>query len=260
MTQEERRIFLIEYLLKEQLRFGRKKIAADPQAQRDLLRSLMNVRMPKPISAEFLKIQDDYLKERNRERGIIDVSDLTPTPSDSRLFIWQGDITTLRCDAIVNACNSQMLGCFSPLHACIDNFIHTYAGVQLRLKMNEIMIKQGHEEETGKAKITSGYNLPAKYILHTVGPIVQWTVTAIDEKLLSSCYLECLKLAAEQGVESVAFCCISTGVFRFPQRRAAEIAVDTVRKFLGNDNRVKKVVFNVFKDEDRRIYEEILGR
>ena len=260
MTQEERRIFLIESLLKEQLRFGRNKIPADTQAQRDLLRSLMNVRMPNPINAEFLEIQDDYLKERNRERGITDVSDLTPVPADPCLFVWQGDITTLRCDAIVNACNSQMLGCFSPLHACIDNFIHTYAGVQLRLKMNEIMTKQGHEEETGSAKITSGYNLPAKYILHTVGPIVQWTVTATDEKLLASCYLECLKLAAEHGVESVAFCCISTGVFRFPQRRAAEIAVDTVRKFLENDDRVKKVVFNVFKDEDRRIYEEILGR
>ena len=126
--------------------------------------------------------------------------------------------------------------------------------------MNEIMTKQGHEEETGRAKFTSGYNLPAKYILHTVGPIVQWTVTDTDEKLLASCYLECLKLAVEHGVESVAFCCISTGVFRFPQRRAAEIAVATARKFLENDDRVKRVVFNVFKDEDLKIYEEILGR
>ena len=260
MTQEKRRIFLIESLLKEQLRFGRNKIPADAQAQRDLLRSLMNVRMPKPISRKFLEIQDGYLKERNRERGITDVSDLTPVSSDPRLFVWQGDITTLRCDAIVNACNSQMLGCFSPLHACIDNFIHTYAGVQLRLKMNEIMTKQGHEEETGSAKITSGYNLPAKYILHTVGPIVQWTVTDTDEKLLASCYLDCLELAAENSLESVAFCCISTGVFRFPQRRAAEIAVATARKFLENDDRVKRVVFNVFKDEDLRIYEEILGQ
>lgn len=210
------------------------------QEQENRLRSLMNVRLPKPISGEFLKIQDEYLTERNRERGITDLKDLKPVESDTRLYIWQGDITTLKCDAIVNACNAQMLGCFSPMHACIDNFIHTYAGVQLRLEMNDIMMKQGHEEETGKAKITSGYNLPAKYILHTVGPIIQWSVTKEDEALLASCYRECLKLAADQGVESIAFCCISTGVFRFPQQRAAEIAVATVKEFMKKDDNVKK--------------------
>ena len=259
MTQDERRKYLIEYLLKEEIRFIRKPIPTDVQGQRDLLRSLMNVRMPRPISDEFLQVQDEYLKERNIERGITDVSNLVSVESDQRLYIWQGDITTLKCDAIVNACNSQMLGCFSPMHACIDNFIHTYAGIQLRLKMNEIMTKQGHEEETGIAKITSGYNLPAKYILHTVGPIIQWEVRKEDEDLLSSCYRECLRLAADNGIESIAFCCLSTGVFRFPQQRAAEIATATVREFLNKDDRVKKVIFNVFKDEDLKIYDDILN-
>ena len=258
MTQDKRREYLIQYLLKEEIRFGRRKIPADKQEQENLLRSLMNVRPPKPVSEKFLEIQDAYLTERNIERGITDISELTPVKSDPRLYIWQGDITTLRCDAIVNACNSQMLGCFSPMHACIDNFIHTYAGVELRLKMYEIMSEQGHEEETGKAKITSGYNLPAKYILHTVGPIIQWGVTKEDEELLASCYRECLKLASDTGVESIAFCCLSTGVFRFPQQRAAEIAADTVRQYLDKDSRIKKVIFNVFKDEDLKIYNKLL--
>ena len=167
MTQSERREYLIEYLLKEERKIFRQKMPSDKEGQENLLRSLMNVRMPKPASEEFLKVQDEYLKERNAERGITDIADLKPVSSDERMYIWQGDITTLKCDAIVNACISQMLGCFAPMHACIDNFFRTYAGVELRLKMYEIMQKQGHEEETGKAKITSAYNLPAKYILHT---------------------------------------------------------------------------------------------
>ena len=258
MTQDERREYLILYLLKEKIPFGRQNIPTDKQGQENLLRSLMNVRPPRPISNDFLKIQDEYLTERNIERGITDIDTLAPVKSDSRLYIWQGDITTLKCDAIVNACNSQMLGCFSPMHACIDNFIHTYAGMELRLKMHEIMAKQGHEEETGKAKITSGYNLPTKYILHTVGPIIQWKVTKEDEDLLASCYTECLKLAADTGVESIAFCCLSTGVFRFPQQRAAEIATNTVKQYLNKDSRIKKVIFNVFKDEDLKIYSGLL--
>ena len=258
MTQDERREYLIQYLLKEKIPFGRQNIPTDKQGQENLLRSLMNVRPPRPISNDFLKIQDEYLTERNIERGITDVDTLAPVKSDSRLYIWQGDITTLKCDAIVNACNSQMLGCFSPMHACIDNFIHTYAGMELRLKMHEIMTKQGHEEETGKAKITSGYNLPTKYILHTVGPIIQWKVTKEDEDLLASCYTECLKLAADTGVESIAFCCLSTGVFHFPQQRAAEIATNTVKQYLNKDSRIKKVIFNVFKDEDLKIYSGLL--
>ena len=258
MIQDERREYLIQYLLKEEIPFGRQNIPTDKQGQENLLRSLMNVRPPRPISNDFLKIQDEYLTERNIERGITDVDTLAPVKSDSRLYIWQGDITTLKCDAIVNACNSQMLGCFSPMHACIDNFIHTYAGMELRLKMHEIMAKQGHEEETGKAKITSGYNLPTKYILHTVGPIIQWKVTKEDEDLLANCYTECLKLAADTGVESIAFCCLSTGVFRFPQQRAAEIATNTVKQYLNKDSRIKKVIFNVFKDEDLKIYSGLL--
>ena len=258
MTQDERREYLIQYLLKEEIPFGRQNIPTDKQGQENLLRSLMNVRPPRPISNDFLKIQDEYLTERNIERGITDIDTLAPVKSDSRLYIWQGDITTLKCDAIVNACNSQMLGCFSPMHACIDNFIHTYAGMELRLKMHEIMAKQGHEEETGKAKITSGYNLPTKYILHTVGPIIQWKVTKEDEDLLANCYTECLKLAADTGVESIAFCCLSTGVFRFPQQRAAEIATNTVKQYLNKDSRIKKVIFNVFKDEDLKIYSGLL--
>ena len=258
MTQDERREYLIQYLLKEEIRFGRQNIPADKQGQENLLRSLMNVRPPRPVSEEFLKIQDEYLTERNIERVITDIEGLEPVKSDPRLYIWQGDITTLKCDAIVNACNSQMLGCFSPMHACIDNFIHTYAGVELRLKMHEIMTKQGHEEETGKAKITSGYHLPAKYILHTVGPIIQCSVNREDEELLASCYRECLKLAADTGVKSIAFCCLSTGVFRFPQQRAAIIATNTVKQYLDKDSRIKKVIFNVFTDEDLEIYGSLL--
>ncbi|MCI5958978.1 MAG: protein-ADP-ribose hydrolase [Lachnospiraceae bacterium] len=258
MTQDERRNYLIEYLLKEEAGLRMRKIPKDKKGQEDMLRALMNVRPPRPVGEDFLKIQDEYLLERNRERGITDVADLKPVSSDPRLYIWQGDITTLKCDAIVNACNSQMLGCFSPLHACIDNFIHTYAGIELRLEMYEIMTKQGHEEETGKAKITSAYNLPSKYILHTVGPIIQWAVTREDEELLASCYRECLKLAAANGVQSIAFCCLSTGVFRFPQQRAAEIATDTVKQFFEKDNRIQKVIFNVFQDKDLEIYNRIL--
>lgn len=259
MTQDERRLYLIHYLLKEQKRIRVSGIPEMAEEQRQLLRSLMNARMPYPIGEDFLEVQNEYLKERNRERGITDLEDLTSVRSDDRLYIWQGDITTLKCDAIVNACNSQMLGCFQPMHSCIDNFIHTYSGIQLRLKMNEIMEAQGHEEPAGQAKITSGYNLPAKHILHTVGPIIQFDVSDTDKELLASCYRSCLELAAENEVVSVAFCCISTGVFRFPQELAAEIAVKTVKECLDRDSRIKKVVFNVFKDEDLRIYSTLLG-
>ena len=260
MTQEERRVCLIQYLLKEDLKYSKQPIPESKEGQERLLRTLMNLRVPKPIKPEFLKIQDEYLAERNEERGIVDIEDLKPVESDSRLYIWQGDITKLKCDAIVNACNSQMLGCFSPMHGCIDNFIHTYAGIELRLKMYEIMSEQGHSEETGKAKITSAYNLPAKYILHTVGPIIQRMVSKEDEELLASCYRECLKLAADTGAKSIAFCCLSTGVFRFPQQRAAEIATQTVREFLDSDNRIEKVIFNVFKDRDLQIYQSLLSK
>lgn len=258
MTQEERRLYLIKELLKE----GKYdyKVPQDEAGQRDLLRSLMNVRDPLPASEEFLKIQDEYLTERNRERGVTQMESLIPSSIDSRLYLWQGDITTLKVDAIVNAANAQLLGCFSPLHACIDNCIHTFAGIQLRLACNDLMKRQGHLEGTGLCKITPAFNLPSKYVLHTVGPIIRTTVGARDKVLLANCYKNCLDVASENGLESVAFCCISTGVFRFPAELAADIAVETVVKWLDDNasSSVKKVVFNVFGNKDLEIYRKIL--
>jgi O-acetyl-ADP-ribose deacetylase (regulator of RNase III) len=224
-----------------------------------LLRSLMNVRPAAPISDDFLKIQDECLTERIAEHGIVDTWTLTATALDTRIVLWKGDITTLRIDAIVNAANSQMEGCWQPCHACIDNCIHTYSGVQLRMRCHEIMAEQGHEEPTGQAKITPGYNLPAKYVLHTVGPIIDRSPSKHDCDLLASCYVSCLKLAEEYGCHGIAFCCISTGVFRFPQDKAAEIAVQTVKEFLNNGSTMERVVFNVFTPEDERIYRQLLS-
>lgn len=258
MNQAERRLYLIKYLLGEQIRLPQIEIPKTAQEQQKLLRSLMNVRAPHPVSKEFLQIQDDYLKERNAERGITDIKELKPQAADNRLYLWQGDITTLKCDAIVNACNSQMLGCFAPLHNCIDNFIHTYAGVELRLEMDKIMKEQGHEEPTGQAKITPGYNLPCRYVLHTVGPIVKGPLQKEHEELLASCYRSCLELAEKQGVESITFCCLSTGIFMFPNERAAQIAVRTVREYYQETQSRMKVIFNVFKNEDFLIYSNII--
>ncbi len=257
MNQSEKRIFLIQELLKENAAYQDVKIPADAAGQWQLLRGLMNVRMPHDISREFLDIQDSYLQEETENKQITDVDTLVPVQKG--LYIWQGDITSLRCDAIVNAANSGMTGCYVPSHKCIDNCIHTFAGIQLRLECSELMRKQGYEEPTGKAKLTSAYNLPCRYILHTVGPIISGHVTDRDCELLASCYRSCLELAAEHELESVAFCCISTGEFHFPNDRAAEIAVDTVKKFLEQKSSVKKVVFNVFKDIDRDIYRKLLG-
>ncbi len=254
MKQTERRVYLIEYLLAE--RGERIEIPNDAYNQKRLLRSLFNIRMPKETSEDFLQIQDGYLQEENRRKGITDIADLQPVQDD--IYLWQGDITTLRCDAIVNAANSQMLGCFRPCHGCIDNAIHTFAGVQLRRNCNEIMQKQGHNEPTGQAKITPAYNLPCKYVLHTVGPIVSGRLTEEHCELLKSCYLSCLKLAEENGVDSIAFCCISTGVFGFPKREAAKIAVDTVKEYKEEKRSDIKVIFNVFKDSDLAIYREVL--
>ena len=222
-----------------------------------MLRSLMNVRMASPVSEEFLAVQNDYLHEETKEKGITDIADLTPVRED--MYIWQGDITTLKCDAIVNAANSGMTGCYVPCHGCIDNCIHTYAGVQLRNYCAEIMEKQGHEEETGKAKITPGFNLPCKYILHTVGPVITGDLTKNDEELLASCYRSCLELAEKNEVNSMAFCCISTGEFHFPNERAAQIAVKTVREYRYDHNSKIKVIFNVWKDIDYDIYSRLLG-
>lgn len=252
MTQDERRVWLIRALLDEQ--GYRSEVPQDVWEQKRLLRGLMNVRPPKAVSEEFLAVQDAYLREAIREKGVTKLSDLTA--SRPHQYLWQGDITTLAIDAIVNAANSALLGCFSPNHGCIDNAIHTYAGVQLRLACDRIMRAQGHEEPTGGAKITPGFNLPAKYVLHTVGPIVSGRLAERHCKELASCYESCLKLAAEHGLTSVAFCCISTGVFGFPQREAAKIAVETVAAF--QKERPIDVVFNVFKEADLHIYQALL--
>ena len=255
MTQAERRIFLIEYLLSE---CGERiDIPTDEYSQKRLLRSLFNIRMPKETSEEFLRIQDEYLREENCSKGITDIADLQPIQDG--IYLWQGDITTLKCGAVVNAANSRMLGCFQPCHGCIDNAIHTFSGIQLRNACNELMRKQGHNEPTGQAKITPAYNLPCQYVIHTVGPIVQGYLTENDCELLKSCYLSCLKLAGENGVESIAFCCISTGLFGFPQREAAKIAVDTVKEYNAETDSDIKVIFNVFKSDDLAIYREVLS-
>ena len=243
-----------------------------PEGERMLLRSYMNVRSPSPISDDLLQLQDTYLKERNAERGINHSADIL-TVDDSldsdvdnadRISLWQGDITTLDCDAIVNAANSQMLGCFQPCHACIDNCIHTYAGMQLRLECNQKMIElksiygQDYQQPTAVPMLTDAYNLPSKKVIHVVGPIVYDVLTPHHEKMLAQCYTNVLDMCRDNGIESVAFCCISTGVFRFPNERAAEIAVDTVSEWLSENDSVKKVIFNVFLEKDRRIYEGLL--
>lgn len=234
--------------------------ADDYKEQRMLLRSLMNLRNPMPVSQYFLDLQDEFLKAEAEEKGIVDVKQIPGSQKDDRLCLWQGDITKLNADAIVNAANAALLGCFIPCHRCIDNAIHSAAGVQLRDVCFQMMQEQGHEEATGSAKITKGYNLPAKYVIHTVGPIIYDEVTAEDKIMLASCYASCLQVAAEKNLESIAFCCISTGEFHFPNDLAAEIAVDTVQTYLKQnpDTSLKKIIFNVFKDLDKEIYEEIL--
>ena len=256
MTQNERREYLIRYLLDETPKYKDTEIPDDVQAQKRLLRSLMNVRNPKPIGEEFLRVQDDYLQAELAEKQITSISDLMPL--EPGIYVWQGDITTLVCDAIVNAANSGMTGCYYPCHGCIDNAIHSYAGVQLRLDCDAIIKAQGHEEPTGTAKITKAYNLPCSYVLHTVGPIITEPLTKHDEDLLASCYRSCLALAEEYGLKSIAFCCISTGEFRFPNQRAAEIAVETVRQYRMQTGSEIEVIFNVFKDIDDYIYRELL--
>ncbi len=259
-TQQERRRWLILALLEEMPQYQYPVFPYTQERQWRLLRSLMNVRPPKPVSEEFLQVQDAYLQKMTREKGITDANSLAPCAPDNRIVLWQGDITTLRCDAIVNAANGQLLGCYQPCHSCIDNIIHTMSGVQLRLACHEIMRKQGHEEPAGQAKITPGFNLPCRYVIHTVGPIVNGPLTKTHEELLASCYRSCLDLAQESKAESIAFCCISTGVFAFPQQRAAEIAVRTVTDWLNeNPGGINRVIFNVFRDADREIYERLLS-
>lgn len=256
MNQSERRQYLIRSLLNENPAYRDWGMPQGANDQRLLLRGLMNVRPAQKTDAEFLRVQDAYLREATAQKGVTDVNGLSPIQPG--LYLWQGDITTLKCDAIVNAANSGMTGCYVPNHRCIDNAIHTFAGVQLRLACEEIMQRQGHPEPAGQAKITSAFNLPCRYILHTVGPIVADQPTQRDCELLASCYRACLELAAENDLESIAFCCISTGEFHFPNEQAAEIAVRTVKAFLHRPTSVKKVIFNVFKEIDKSIYARLL--
>ena len=257
MTQRERRAYLIRALLLERGEDPEGAVPAEEGEQKRLLRALMNVRPPRIAAREFLEIQDAYLQAEAAAKGITDVGDLRP--AEEGICLWRGDITTLRCGAIVNAANSQMLGCFVPCHGCIDNAIHSAAGLQLREECRRIMAEQGRPEPNGRARLTEGYNLPARYVLHTVGPIVRGRVTGENRRELASCYRACLELAAEHGLHSVAFCCISTGEFRFPNREAAGIAVDTVTGFLRRNTSIQRVIFNVFQELDERIYRSLLG-
>ena len=274
MTRDQIINALIEMLLAEMPEM--KLSASKVKSKRKLLRALMNVRPPAPIQPSFLKLQDQLLQMEATDKGVVFI-DQIPTVEEMfgamksartpearkiavvrrKIRLWQGDITRLKVDAIVNAANSQLLGCFIPCHNCIDNAIHSAAGLELRQACCELMTKQDHEEPIGRAKITPAFNLPSKFVIHTVGPIVSGQLTVDDEKMLAQCYLSCLKLAVKKNLSSIAFCCISTGEFHFPNERAAQIAVDTVKNFL-IDNSIE-VVFNVFKDLDLTVYQKILG-
>lgn len=248
---------LIKSLLSEQPQYQNLAIPRDLEGKKRLYRSLQNVRPPLPVSDAFLQNQDRYLQDERVEKGVVPIESLEEM--QPHLYLWQGDITRLHADAIVNAANSAMLGCFVPGHDCIDNVIHTNAGVQLRLACHELMLEQGHEEPTGSAKMTPAYNLPSRYVLHTVGPIIQDTPTKAQCEQLTSCYRSCFQLAGEHGLKSIAFCCISTGVFHFPNELAAEIAIDTVRDCLQTATSIDQVIFNVFKDQDYDIYQRLLS-
>ena len=263
MTQNERLDYLVEEFKTDSVRYKDLTTPSDTEGKRQLLRSLMNIRMPGEMDESVLEIQDDYLQERIRENGIVELGDILEIRNG--ISIWQGDITRLKVDAIVNAANSQMLGCFVPMHTCIDNCIHTFAGIQLRAECSRQMKKmrarygRDYEQPTAVPMLTDAYNLPAKKVVHIVGPIVQDELTPELEEDLADCYTNTLELCAENGLRSVAFCCISTGVFHFPNKRAAEIAVQTVKDWLeAHPGKVDRVIFNVFKDEDRRYYESEL--
>ena len=258
MDTQEQLDFLINYLADE--RNEAIEIPEDYREKRDLLRALMNIRMPFKVSDEFLKVQDEFLTAETLNKNLTSVEDIRDVYG--RILLWQGDIVTLKVDAIVNAANSKLLGCFIPLHNCIDNMIHSAAGIQLREECNEIMQGQGHDEDVGKAKITDAYNLPSRYVVHTVGPAIPQGMepSAEDCEKLESCYRSCLEIASENNLESIAFCGISTGVFNFPKELAAEIAVKTVRDYLDStETSLKHVIFNVFSDGNYSIYKNILG-
>lgn len=268
MNENKQVDFLIDRLIKEDKKYETLNIPSSLEDKKFLLRGLMNVRPPRESSDEFLKVQDEFLKSQVINDGIVKVDELetiektlkeTKNKFKDRIVLWQGDITRLNIDAIVNAANSEMLGCFIPCHKCIDNAIHSKAGVQLRKDFGEIMERQGHGEPTGSAKLTSAYNLPSKYVLHTVGPIITGQVTDKKCEELRSCYKSCLDLAVKNNIKTIAFCCISTGEYRFPNRKAAEIAIEEINSFLENhENSIERIVINVFKDSDFEIYQELL--
>ncbi len=269
MTQNERLNLLVEEFKEDSVQYRNLETPGDTEGKKRILRSLMNIRMPKMMSASVLRVQDEYLQGRIRENGIVSLNEI-PTIAENgsrhafadKLSIWQGDITRLAVDAIVNAANSQMLGCFVPMHTCIDNCIHTFAGIQLRAECDRQMKKlraeygPDYEQPTAIPMLTDGYNLPAKKVVHIVGPIVQGRLTKDLEQDLADCYKNTLDLCLENGLKSAAFCCISTGVFHFPNKRAAEIAVKTVTEWLkAHPLALERVIFNVFKDEDKAYYE-----
>ncbi len=272
MNQEERLEYLVDRFRRDSVRCRDLAVPADKAGRQRLLRSLMNIRMPEPMDRQVLFVQDEYLQERNREIGIVSADEIctaadqgSSVPHGDVLALWKGDITRIAADAIVNAANSQMLGCFIPMHSCIDNCIHTYAGIQLRAecsrKMDELRKKYGddYEQPTAVPMLTEGYNLPAKKVVHIVGPIVEREVTPALEKDLADCYRNTLDLCAENGLKSAAFCSISTGVFRFPKELAAAIAVKTVSDWLDrHPGGMKKVIFNVFSEKDKCNYEKVL--
>lgn len=252
---------MLRFLLSEKLSYSNIPVPDKQNEKRLLLRALLNVRLPHPINQEFVEEQNEELQKQLLEKGIVAISQIENCAHDDRLLLWQGDITRLKVDAIVNAANSALLGCFVPLHKCIDNAIHSAAGIELRLECNRLMQKQGYAEPTGRAKITKGYNLPASYVIHTVGPIISGGLpTRQQEKQLADCYRSCLDTAEAHKLESLAFCCISTGEFGFPQQRAAEIAVTTVLDYLDNTKytTIKKIIFDVFSQRDYAIYRELL--
>ena len=257
MNTRQQLDFLIRYLIEEH--DEEINIPDDVDDKKSLLRSLMNIRPPLNVSEEFLQVQDEFLTSETLNKDLTSAEDITEVKG--KLALWQGDITTLKVDAIVNAANSKLLGCFIPLHNCIDNVIHSSAGIQLRDECNEIMQKQGHDEEVGKAKITSAYNLPSKYVIHTVGPAIPYGANPTDDdcEKLASCYKSCLELASYNKLKTIAFCSISTGVFNFPQKKAAQIAIETVKDYLNeNETSLEMVIFDVFSNSSYIIYKNLL--
>lgn len=268
MTQEERMEFLIQELMSEEEELEQ-EMPETYEEKRKLLRALMNIRMPKKIPHEFLKVQNAFLTEEAKERGIVYVENLpvassrrpdTKIRNASKIVLWQGDITRLSVDAIVNAANGRLLGCFIPNHGCIDNAIHSAAGLQLREECAVIMEDRTVEEAVGGAQLTGAYNLPCEYVIHTVGPTVSGELTRQNLMDLRNCYHSCLELAEINKLTSIAFGCIATEAGGFPKEEAAAIAVDTIDKFLDKSLYVEKVVINVFQEEDYKIYDRLFQR